>query len=284
MSPRRFHIAHIVHPTVHTTMGYREIVETLQWGLAQLGHDVTAATGRLAGDRTNIVVGGQMLSPADLERLPPETIFYHLEQIARVDPGSLRQSARIMTAKFHVWDYSHANLDVWRQLKPLHEPVFVPIAWGANLRRIPQAGEDIDILFYGIPTPSRFAIFVSLCNTMAKCVYACGLYGATRDSLIARSKIVLNVNAYERSRVFEVARVSYLLANEKAVVSDIYPESEIEADLRDAVAFAAPDKVAGECVRLLNDDSARRALAVLGREIFERRDIRAVLQLALAAS
>ena len=265
-------------------MGYREIVETLQWGLSQLGYDVTATTSSLANDRTNIIIGGQMLPPADLERLPPDTIFYHLEQIARVSPDKLRESARIMAAKFHIWDYSQANLDVWRQIKPLHEPILVPIAWAAPLRRIPKQDEDIDILFYGIPTTTRFAIFVSLCNTMAKCVYACGLYGPTRDSLIARSKIILNANAYERSRIFEVARVSYLLTNEKAVVSDIYPESEIEPDLRDALAFAPPDKIADECVRLLKDDSARRALAARGREIFERRDIRPILQRALAAS
>ena len=39
-----------------------------------------------------------------------------------------------------------------------------------------------------------------------------GLYGPPRDALIARSKIILNMHLYD-AKVFEIVRVSYLLAN-----------------------------------------------------------------------
>ena len=50
--------------------------------------------------------------------------------------------------------------------------------------------------------------------------------GKTRDDLIARSKLVLNVNRYKHARVFEVARVSYLLGHGKAVVSRVVEAAE----------------------------------------------------------
>ena len=131
--------------------------------------------------------------------------------------------------------------------------------------------------------PPRLTVFDHLCRSGIKSLYACGLYGPLRDSLISRAKIILNLNFYDACRIFESVRVSYLLANEKAVVSDIYPDSIIDPDLKEAVAWAPLPKIAEECARLLKDDTARRALAARGRAIIERRDIRANLQRVLGA-
>ena len=45
------------------------------------------------------------------------------------------------------------------------------------------------------------------------------LYGADRDALLARSKIVINMHQHD-AQVFEIVRVSYLLANRRTVVSE----------------------------------------------------------------
>jgi hypothetical protein len=57
---------------------------------------------------------------------------------------------------------------------------------------------------------------------------AFGCYGEERDALIARARIVLNVHYYE-SKVFEVVRVSYLLANRKCVLSESGSDIDLEA-------------------------------------------------------
>jgi hypothetical protein len=282
LPPADFHIVHVVHPTAHGPLGYREVIDTLQWGLTQLGHKVSTAANTVSSDRINIFLGGQMLSPAQVQGMPPGSIFYQLEQIARAPADKLRLSLPAIAARFQIWDYNQANIDSLQQLSPAFPPRLLPISFSPNLQRIQRlADEDIDILFYGIPTPNRLAVFDQLCQSNLRCVYACGLYGPARDSLIARSRIVLNLNAYEFSRVFEIVRVSYLLANEKAVVSDIYPDSIIDPDLRDAVAFAPLEKIERQCIALLGDPSARQALAARGRAIFEKRDIRANLERVL---
>jgi hypothetical protein len=95
--------------------------------------------------------------------------------------------------------------------------------------------------------------------------------------LISRSKLVLNLNLYSGKPIFEVVRVSYLLANAKAVVSDLYDDSAIEPDLRNAVEFAPVEQIIPACLRLVQDAAARRALEQRGREAIRRRDIRSIL-------
>ncbi len=280
----RFHIVHIVpNPRLHGLYGYSELIAALQWGLTELGHDTTAAINSIGRDRTNIVLGGQMIAAGEIKQFPGGTIFYNLEQLAEISPENLWPVWKSIASEFRVWEYSQRNMGVWGQFQPKFPVTLVPVGWSPNLRRIPKVtNEDIDVLFYGLTSNARFAAFHSLCNAWVKCVYACGLYGKERDELISRAKIVLNINRYDRSRIFEVVRASYLLANEKAVVSDIYADSFVEADLKDAVAFSPIDGILETCQRLLKDDGARRELAMRGRGIFEKRDIREILRKALA--
>src|SRR5205085_2302189 len=142
--------------------------------------------------------------------------------------------------------------------------------------------QDIEVLFYGFPGLARLTIFNELCRQGIRSLFVCGLYGKRRDDLIARSKLVLNINLYDRSRIFEVVRVSYLLANAKAVVADARSDTFVEADLMDALAFETPERVSARCVELLEDDKSRLRLAEHGREIIRKRDIRAILTRALS--
>jgi hypothetical protein len=279
----RFHIVHIVpNPRLHGLYGYSELIASLQWGLNELGHETTAAVNSIGRERTNIVLGGQMIAASEIKQFPAGTIFYNLEQLAEISPENLWPVWKSIASEFRVWEYSQRNMGVWEQFQPKFPVTLVPVGWSPILRRIPKvANEDIDVLFYGLTSNARFAAFHSLCHAWVKCVYACGFYGKERDDLIARAKIVLNINRYDRSRIFEVVRVSYLLANGKAVVSDIYADSFVEPDLKDAVAFSSIDGILETCQKLLKDDGVRAELASRGKAIFERRDVREILRSAL---
>ena len=111
---------------------------------------------------------------------------------------------------------------------------------------------------------------------------ATGLYGAARDELISRAKVVLNINLYAQMRIFEIVRVSYLLANRKAVVADLDPKTSVEDDIRGAVRFASSLKELMDlCAKLVSDDSERHALEERGFACMSRRDIKVILERAL---
>jgi hypothetical protein len=272
-------------PRLHGINGYDEVVETLAWGLAELGFAVSTATNDFAPDKTNIVLGFQMLPEAKLVRLPETTVLYNFEQMRGVDAGHLKPAYRIAAERFRIWDYSRFNMDAWQGLGPRFPVRHVPVGYAPILTRIAEPAEpDIDVLIYGLPGAARLAVFQELCRRGAKCVFVCGLYGAARDGLIARAKLVLNIHLYEWAGIFEVVRVSYLLANRKAVVANRMANTRIEPDLMDAVVFTPLEALPARCLRLLDDDKARAALAARGFAAMAKRDIRGILAAAVDAA
>src|SRR5262249_20530277 len=110
-----------------------------------------------------------------------------------------------------------------------------------------------------------------------------GVYGSRRDAAIARARVVLNLHLYE-TRIFEVVRVAYLLANSKAVVAECDETSEVEPDLREAVRAVPYGDVPDACCELVADDAARRALERRSFAIFSARDEAAYLRRAIEAT
>ena len=76
--------------------------------------------------------------------------------------------------------------------------------------------------------------------------------------------------------------VTKVLANAKAVVADIYPDSYIEQDIASGVIFAPTEMIATTCWDLLADDARRDRLERQGFACIARRDIRILLAAALA--
>ena len=276
----QFHLVHILppHAAAHGLLGYTEVIETLAWGLSRLGHQVSVDRNSFAQGKTHILFGYQLLSEDLINSLPPDTMLYNLEQLRARTPEEFNPSVRAAAQRFRIWDYSAQNLDTWKLLNAPRNPVVVPIGYAPILRRIPKPKiQDIDVLFYGLSGPARLNVINTLVQAGLRTLYVAGMYGKPRDELIARSKIVLNLNLYERSKIFEIVRVSYLLANAKAVVSDIYPESQIDPDLKDAILPSDPDKILDACLSLLRDDDARQTLELRGQALMMKRDITAYL-------
>jgi len=197
--------------------GYQELADTVVHGLRQLGRDVrpTSTIAGLTGPA--IVIGAHLLTPNEAASLPPETIIYNIEHASRV--AALGESYRALLGRCVLWDYSEDNAH--RLAALIGRPVaFVPIGYAPELTRIETGAEpDIDVLFYGSINQRRQAVLAELTAMDLRVHQAFGVYGPARDALIRRSKVVLNMHFYEPG-AFEIVRVSYLLANRRAVVSE----------------------------------------------------------------
>jgi len=202
---------------------------------------------------------------------------YHLEQLRDIDINQLRESIRYCAEHFKIWEYSHYNLDCWKRLGVDHVH-HVPVGYAPILTRIPRAPrEDIGILIYGHSGSKRGNAFHLLSLAELTVVFVSGMYGEARDGLISRSKIVLNVNN-DSGEIFEIVRVSYLLANKKAVVSIRDPGTAIEDDIIAGVKLTEMENLVEDCTKLIDDDNARSTLAAAGFDCFSKRDIRDILR------
>jgi hypothetical protein len=269
---------------MHGLNGYKEVIETVAWGLEQLGHQVTYEVNKFVTGATNIVFGAQVVPIAVLKQLPKGTIIYNLEQIRALQVDQMREQYFLFarTDDFKLWDYTHANLATWQALGR-HNIKIVPVGYAPILSRIPKAShQDIDVLIYGLTSERRLQLFDALARLGLTTVFVSGLYGPARDDLISRARIVLNINMYTRSKVFEIVRVSYLLANKKAVVADLAMDTSIDDDIRTAVHCAASwQELPGACINLVESESDRVRLEESGFSVICRRNIESILKAAL---
>lgn len=275
----RFHLVHIQIPRGHGLLGYREVIDTVGWGLTQLGHTVSYGVNQVNSDASNIVFGMQVVADANQASFPDDTIVYNFEQLRGGNP---RRELVAAAQRFRIWDYSDANLDAWTGVGTRLTPVHVPVSYAPVLERIPKAAvQDIDVLVYGMPNELRLSAFHALAQLGLCVVFVCGLYGAARDELISRAKLVLNVTLYGNSRVFEVVRVSYLWANRKAVIANIDPGTAMEDGVLSAIIAVTRETLQRTADAFAQDERARDEVAQRGYDYFRQRDIRPVLEAAL---
>lgn len=260
------------------TEAFREVAETLQFGLRSIGHRAEIRENDFDAQAINVLLGAHLLSPEAALTVPPGSILYNLEQLGGASlPPQFYELAR----QNRVWDYSLHNVRHWEALGGDYRPAHVPLGYVPELNRIKASqNQDIDVLFYGSLNERRKLIVKALSDSGANVQVLFGIYGAARDEFIARSKIVLNVHFYD-AKIFEVVRVSYLLSNSKAVVSECCFDTEIEDGFLDAISGVAYESLVETCMSLLRDEEARHRLEAQGFQWFSRRKESDILSNAL---
>jgi hypothetical protein len=281
--PRRFTVT-LIRPqgNSHAEV-FREIAENLLYGLRRLGYSAAIVENTFAADATAIVLGSHMLREEHVARIPRSAILYNFEQI---HPGvpTLRTFIEVLAPSFRVWDYSARNVATLERIARPRSVRRVPIGYSPELSRIAPAPEqDIDVFFSGAISERRARVLDALRAEGLRVVSVSSVYGAERDALIARSKVVLNLHYRAETRIFEVARVFYLLANRKAVVTELGPSTEIEDAMREAVLAAPYEELAAAACALVADASRRRELERRGFERFLALSEAEILRVALAA-
>ena len=258
---------------------FREVGETIHLALSALGHDSVLTTELSLPGRRHIVLGSNLL-PTLRVRPAPGSILYNLEQV-QAGSSWMRPELLELFRQYPVWDYSARNVDRWVEMG-VPRPRCVPIGTVPEMTRIPSRPEEIDVLFYGSINERRKKIIDALRARGVRAEAVFGAYGAARDQLISVSRLILNLHYYE-AKVFEIVRVSYLLANRRAVVSERGADPEEEAEFEPGVAFANYGELVDRCVDLLARADERARLADEGHAIMSRRSAPAYLRDASSA-
>jgi len=246
------HIATNEHAAI-----FADLIDLLADGLKSLGVAVRVSKNTAALNQLNIYLGHTaFLDPGEYEiflRRTPNCVVFQAEAL---DPHTGHVDAHSAYIGFlrrapHVWDYSPANLQVLAALgcPGAH---FIPLGYSPQLDRIqPAPVKDIGVLFYGAINPRRQEIISQLAAPGIDIRAAHPAYGQTRDRLIARSKILLNIHQFDTSHLEQV-RISYLLNNRCFVISE-------SADINpygDGVVFADRKQLAQTCLSYLTPTSA----------------------------
>ncbi len=271
---------------------FKEVILSLEYSLKELGFDVEQIFD-LSIDKAaiNIIFAGHHTCLTALKNgdIPLQNvIIYNLEQVGIDVPWMTSQYFELMKYT-HVWEYSESN---YQQLKQagITNIVKLPIGYTHNLEVIPKINsteQDIDVFFYGSLSQRRRNLLAKLketgLNVVSTLDYPQGIIGEERDNLIARSKIILNMHYYDNAHIFEIVRISYLLSNSKAVVSELGEHTEIDEDIKHAIVHGKLQDLPSLCVDLVQNTEKREALQKKGYDIIAARDYTQLVQKSMEA-
>lgn len=247
------------------TESWREAIEALQHGLAELGIDAPVIENGFSADATPIVFGAHHLSESGRNNLPADAILYNFEQLREGYPWFGAGYLGLLRRR-RVWDYSARNIDYLHRSGTAAGASHVPVGYVPQWSRIEPVEpteQDVDVLFFGRMTDRRKRVLDGLVGAGLNVHVLVGIFGRERDHWIARSKLVLNIHA-ETGGHFEHLRVLYLLANKKAVVTEPGEAGELDAELMRGLELVSYDRLIEACVALLGDPDRRRTLAQTG--------------------
>jgi|GEM_PF-1329113 len=272
---------------------FRECMMFCYHGIASMGYEATI-TDYLMPDAINIVFGSGPVPWSTMTAQANHIIIFNLEQVSpEVQWFDLVYFRQFLNAP--VWDYNQRNIHALAQAG-VPEISYVPLGYVPEMTATPQARawlqqtpepevvQDIDVLFYGSMSGRRRetldalkarGLNVMIGDTDHPCI------GDYRDELIARAKVVVNIHYYETVGIFEIVRVSYLLANGKAVVSELSPHTDIEPDIKDAIVTGSRADLPELCWQLVHDDERRHTLERHGFDLFRQRTAEGILKPAI---
>ena len=100
------------------------IAQTLQSGLASLGHTCHIAENLFDAGATNIFLGAHRLTPQQTVMVPPGSIIYNIEPLSDALPQSFYDLGR----QHQIWDQDAENVRKWTALVCVETPIHVPLA------------------------------------------------------------------------------------------------------------------------------------------------------------
>lgn len=263
----KFAVTLLKPPNYLHTEAVREIAETIHYGLLRLGYDSILTYETNLSDRQHITLPPSFLVFYE-PNLAPNTILYNFDQIYFGSPW-LQTVLVDHLLQYPVWDYSPVNIEQLKQLG-VSDIQLMPVGYVPELTRISPTDEDIDVLFYGSINDRRQQVLNALRARGVNVQTIFGVYGQERDALIARSKIVLNMHFYE-AKVFEIVRVSYLLANRRFVISERGCDPAEEGIFAPGVIFADYDQLVDTCLEYLARPAERKQVAEAGFQLMVQR-------------
>ena len=184
----------IVKPAnyVHS-LAFWEFAESISQSLIELGYFAELSVNNFKSGYRNIVFGSHLLSNDDVHRLPTDTVIVNTEPLVN---NNISWNPLIIEFARHyeVWDYSIESKK-YLEGAGARNVRHLEIGYQKKLDRIVHSKQkDIDILFYGSINERRKILLDKLIAAGLKVVAIFGVYGAERDSYIARAKIVLNLH------------------------------------------------------------------------------------------
>lgn len=240
---RSFNVTVIQPPDYIHSAALYEAAEYVHDALLRAGHTAQLSHNRLPADQHNVVFGAHLLRAEHLAALPRTTIVFNSEQLGNQEGWYFRSGHyRELLKRFHVWDYSAANLP---HIPHAHKAL-IPFLYTPALLREAGESEAPGLFFYGSPTPRRVAIIQQLQAAGVHVTAVADFYGPARDAAMRKAWAVLNLHNADSVANFEAIRCFHPLINGVPVITEDETDDPSAALYRPYLfSFRSSELVAG---------------------------------------
>lgn len=199
-----------------------------------------------AFSNVNIVLGHNVssMTPEQYRAKNPgrKIIVYNMEQLYRGSYWVNESTMHWYLTADEVWDYDTENILFFNQhgIKASYHPMEYN---DALLYNMPPVEKDIDVLFYGSLTDRRMKIlqnWISMSMYHATTIMATGIKEDKLIDFIRRSKIILNLHAFQGLARQEQVRMFVPVINGACVVSEMSNVNEFGQAIVEARAEMIP--------------------------------------------
>jgi hypothetical protein len=205
---------------------YDDLISATQGALLDLGYHCSVGINTFSPGTINILIGSTIFAsrhhslPEYLHGLP--YIVYQLEPLHEA-LGLLKDWPEYWKLLQHasvIWEYSPSNMK-FLKAHGIDNALYLPPGHHRALETFrPERDQDLDVLFVGSPHPRRDRLLDSLREHGLRMANVADSFGEARNRLIARSKIALNIHAWDGLPHLETVRLSFLLSNQVFVLSE----------------------------------------------------------------
>ena len=240
---------------------FDEVALGLYYAFKELDIEATLINGNISpldNYPKPIILGGNLIKFYPDMKFPEGAIIFNMEQLHPQSPWLSKEYIELMQTH-EVWDYDSQNIEFLKTLGI--NAKYCGIGYVPELTKIKPQKEDIDILFIGSLNDRRLKILRDLhinTNCVVKALF--NAYENARDKYIARAKIILNIHFYE-TKIFEIVRCSYLLANNKFIISEEIDNKKTMDYFKDGIAFTGYDRLIDTVIESLNKPELRSKIA-----------------------
>lgn len=279
----KFAIWIVTPPEYPHSQCFDDIAFAIQVGFRNLGFKAPVIKDlNFTADKT-IVLGPQLLSGFPLDLMPSNAVLFNLEQISNDSPWLATSDYLSLARQNTMWDYSPLNKRAWLEFG-VNTDAICEVGYVEELQRVkPHLRRDIDVLFIGSINRRRKRILEHLRSMGVAVHWLFNVYGAERDEMIARAKVLLNFHQHD-AQIFEIVRVSYLLANRCCVVSETGADIDTERHFSKGIEFCPYDGLVDACLSLLGNEKKQEELRQRGYEAIIKFDQTKLLERALLDS
>lgn len=155
-----------------------------------------------------------------MQQANPKIIVYNYEQLSLTSKWWNPNYQAILKSAYKIWDYNKENIEFLKQFGIAAE--YKPVKPTQSLKRLPKKDRDIDVLFFGALTERRVAYLRSIMKQLpgVRFEVAQFVYGKDLEDLIARTKLILNIHAFDAYRNQEIVRFLFPLMNNKCILTE----------------------------------------------------------------